>query len=1109
MNKLVKKLLSLCSVCIMLVTLLPQAAFEEVSASGKKAVYLSGMTGLSIKANQMAPAVKINVTDEHGNVISDSDVKVNSTRWKRACDGAEMSTGGFFHFESGTEYYYVIGLNFDDPALEFDLECEFYLDGSKLTDDNILMRDSKYTTIRTNGYLTDGTPLERLEQVELSGIRQPLSTDSGQALISTISTPAGEPYSIASAEWYVYDEAKRKYVRSDDFQTSSVCLLILSFNVDVGYGLSNNTIFNLTNSSEPRKITPKTLLFDPVKDKPEVRIYYNIKGPSPKTVTLDANGGSFVGHDGASTIEMQTLNNGKIEGLPTETSIIKKEESYLEGWFTQRDGGEKVEADKIYYNNTTIYAHWKPIIEEVRFYIIEPMNGRKPVLYKHGTEKYTAYQLIQGQGPTGKRFSDNADSNSFLESIGGIIERYSSSEKYDYYATAKAIGEEKFTDETKVYINDVECSNNLTRPSNKLQASKTYYCANEYTFKVFNRMPAEIPAGISGMPINFDLNDYISCTGNYGVTGDAEFDDYGLTITGGRYITGVYPSTATGEKTFTMTVTSESGESATLPVHIGRTETEPFIASISDDAVTECTESVSFNVTVCAPEGATVTYDWQISDKTTYLSIKEDLIDGGFIDGNMFTGYTSPTLRISNKSPISTLYKCVVKVNGVEVKKGINGNLIRHKVKHKFDEYAQKDVTNHSRICNRCSYKNSDGDTITYKEDQKHLYRYELVKEATESNEGHYKKICTKCGQNSLHEFSQSDTQGDAIIIFRDKSGYNKILNTKKYQKIQIPKGYRPYKSGYSFLGWTVDEDALTVDYLPGEEIFTALDGMSLYAVYAENVIIVDGVTVNADNVSEMFGNEVEFTPGTSVTAPKLTLNNAHIGTHPIYGEVQPVGIYATANVDIELIGDNIIEAGSVNAIGIAAGGTVSLSGDGTLTIKGANTMEYDKGIKAAGIENLAEKLYIKDCGTAIDGKTTLAYGKTEIYWGNYSGESFKAFTQVFSQSDYSPMKIIGAKDKESLSIIISAADAPDTWYALIAPADISFLNYNQELKAVIGFTPENARVYCSQHNENGVLKTVKIIYGNTEDNIPTDSRVMLLSKDGLRPLCEPIIIEK
>ena len=66
------------------------------------------------------------------------------------------------------------------------------------------------------------------------------------------------------------------------------------------------------------------------------------------TVTFNANGGSV-------TPASVTTKDGKLESLPTPTY-----DGYdFLGWYTQKDGGEKVTTDTVFTENSTIYAHWQ------------------------------------------------------------------------------------------------------------------------------------------------------------------------------------------------------------------------------------------------------------------------------------------------------------------------------------------------------------------------------------------------------------------------------------------------------------------------------------------------------------------------------------------------------------------------------------------------------------------------------------------------------------------------------------------------------------------------------------------------------------------------------
>ena len=66
------------------------------------------------------------------------------------------------------------------------------------------------------------------------------------------------------------------------------------------------------------------------------------------TVTFNANGGSV-------STTSTTTKDGKLESLPTPT---RGGYDFL-GWYTEKDGGDKVTTDTVFTKNSTIYAHWQ------------------------------------------------------------------------------------------------------------------------------------------------------------------------------------------------------------------------------------------------------------------------------------------------------------------------------------------------------------------------------------------------------------------------------------------------------------------------------------------------------------------------------------------------------------------------------------------------------------------------------------------------------------------------------------------------------------------------------------------------------------------------------
>ena len=67
------------------------------------------------------------------------------------------------------------------------------------------------------------------------------------------------------------------------------------------------------------------------------------------TITFDPSGGTLSGGSTA-----QTGENGKLASLPTPS----RSGYTFDGWFTAAEGGNAVNTDKVYTENTTLYAHW-------------------------------------------------------------------------------------------------------------------------------------------------------------------------------------------------------------------------------------------------------------------------------------------------------------------------------------------------------------------------------------------------------------------------------------------------------------------------------------------------------------------------------------------------------------------------------------------------------------------------------------------------------------------------------------------------------------------------------------------------------------------------------
>lgn len=75
-------------------------------------------------------------------------------------------------------------------------------------------------------------------------------------------------------------------------------------------------------------------------------------------VTLDPNGGSV------ETTTVSTI-DGKMTTLPTPTRTGYT----FDGWFTEKEGGEPVDENTVFDDNTTIYAHWTVATYTITFHV--------------------------------------------------------------------------------------------------------------------------------------------------------------------------------------------------------------------------------------------------------------------------------------------------------------------------------------------------------------------------------------------------------------------------------------------------------------------------------------------------------------------------------------------------------------------------------------------------------------------------------------------------------------------------------------------------------------------------------------------------------------------
>ncbi len=1083
------KLKRLFSMLICMTMLLPAAVLAKDSDIVLDEINLIGMTE-PVKYNEVQ---KPTIREASGNSV----FKVYSGEWYRTADDAIVYTGDT-KFDSGTEYYYSFGMGVG-VSYVISPECVFTIDGEKIPAENISYSQN-YVHIKTKNYMTEGTPKKILEKITLYNAAQPAYNDSTSALLDKITVPEGAPYKIKPSWWgYKLPNGRTAFARSD-FSKGSDYSLTLNLKLDDGYATSyTKTKVELPDSvGIPVATRVSGVLRHPDKENPCVVISYTVKQPESKIITLDANGGTFTNQSAAST-ELYTDNNGLITVLPDKTDQIYKRGYYLIGWYTQKTGGERVDTSKVYTANTTLYAHWGEIIDEVRLYTVMPLPDRNPVLFKLGNDEYSVSQYWQSTDSESLAFSDDEVINGEAGKQGILLMKYKKNKFYRYYAEITSDKDKHFTDETKVYLNNQKLENKLTYPSKRLTVSESYAAA-ERSFEVFGGGAVEIPAGICGSAIKqIDLNNYISsASGSYIVTPDSNFTAYGLHIDSNRYITGSYPNTETAEKTFTLTVKSGSNTSKTLTVRIGRAQRSAFIVSRTKAINVSCkTAGGAAIVNVCAPDGVTPQYTWQfLSDKTWY-NIKDYL---PILTG--YSGYDNAVLVIQD-NPKSVVLRCIITAG----EKTIPTEPIEYNVEHNCKRYSKKDGTYHSQICDDCNSSFDD----------EHIYKYTFSSEPVGTEDGIYRRTCVRCGYGIGVAYQKKSGQTTPVhlsIINRETAEKSEMKTAYAYMK---PMNYNPTRNGYTFLGWTVDKESQTPDYSPDEEIFVADVTLTLYAVWGQNVTAVSGKNINTQSTNDVFGDgSVLYTPQTARNKAVLTLNNAHIVSYPVTGVSYETGIYTNTDIEIMLEGDNVIETDNASAIGILSDGNVTFSGDGSLTVCAVGSGYYATGVKAKKIDVYSKKLYITDCKTGFYGKTALCDGVTEIYAKNYKSTGFKAFSQAFTEDSDAPMCVIGTTDVNNLAAKLDgAASAVNARYVLIVPENNPLIHYNADRKSIIPVCGQNGTLVFANYDESEKLTNTQTIsqnFKNKERSVSElsngDKIFLWESLDTLKPLCEAFSAE-
>lgn len=1005
--------------------LLPGLALPALAAGPQvlTELKLTVMDSVSVEAWGKATRPTIEV-EEHWDVFF-----VQPGKWYRVCDKANLGCDGRYCFEPGTEYYYRFEVkNVKTQEYKVDGSTRIYLDDWEVPKENIsLINDDIYINSKT--YKTAGARTF-LDTIELQNVARPNTFSSPEELAAAIAVPDGKPYQLHHCGWQAWDPDKKDYVDAKDFLTADRARLYVYLTLDEGYGLSGKTQLKLGNSPEPVEQLIRTIPTD------ESRIYairldYMVNKPEPATLTFDANGGKFIAHGGKETITWETNSLGTTGALklPDTYNEIRRSGWVLDGWYTQREGGVKVTSDTVYYDDTTLYAHWKPLIEEVDIFMTPPAPGRAPVFYACESQFYeTSGQYWETLPETSDAMPHKATDPGI--ELAGYPEEYlltafEEDTNYKFGCTIVAAEGYGFSPETKVYLNGSKVTDqNWSATANELTVVSFNICKEPEGAARFSERPIKIPAGVSGSLIRVDLRDYLGTVDGCTVTGDTAFQASGLSIQDNRYITGTYPAQATGEQTFSLTVaSSDDWGTRILTVHMGETQTAPWITMLSPTTEEYCDTVAGLICEVCAPAGAEVTYDWQYQmPDGTYESISQ-LVATGLVDEMVrfpdpndsefdpdsasetgFAGYNEPALYILEINASGT-YRCVVTVDGQEVTAGPRGNLVQFTTLHRFgDGQPTADYQpQHRRTCQSCNYSTTEPC----------VSRYSLVNAPTEGNTGTYRRTCVYCGNEYEVAFGADSMAHESYLYLygADRTQPERIVNGNTNQYTTVPAKLRPQKEGCSFLGWSLEPDSQRVDYAPGEQVFIAgrtLSSLSLYAVFGQPLAAAQGVSLPGKTPAELqerFGGAVQYTPGTAVSPPTITLTNADITAEVLLAARNAVGLYANSDLNIRLVGTNIIRVNPFEK-GIQCDGRLSFSGNGSLYIFVSDETRISDGICAGSIADLPDTVYVgpetdipEPEGVTVSGTVT-SYGSADdpvTVSLTKQGETAPAFTPTLT----------------------------------------------------------------------------------------------------------------
>ena len=305
------------------------------------------------------------------------------------------------------------------------------------------------------------------------------------------------------------------------------------------------------------------------------------------TVTFDANGGS-VSQTSAVTVA------GKLTSLPTPTY-----DGYdFLGWYTQKDGGDKVTTDTVFTVDSTIYAHWQNI----------PVTGvklDKTSLTMQETDSDTLTATVEPDNATNKNVNwESSDTSIATVDASGKV-------------TAISAGSATITVTTVDGNKTATCAVTVTeKPVYSITASPA--ALNFGSIYDDQAAPAAQTVTITNTG-NQSVTVKLPTSTNYTITAGTGFTNGTATLVQGATATfNVQPKAGLGAGTYNETLTISGDNDASAEIALTFTVNErPYTGKYSYEIVSDVGENGTIDVDRYATEGDQVTIT--VSPDEAYL----------------------------------------------------------------------------------------------------------------------------------------------------------------------------------------------------------------------------------------------------------------------------------------------------------------------------------------------------------------------------------------------------------------------------------------------------------------------------------------------------------